>query len=98
MLPLPAPVLNGVEVTHDEHRACLAERRRFNEEFAQAQGFCYPYSKASWDLSEPRWKVLGRCADGCILLNLTAVGYSTGVKRRYTRTVRLVKTRHLRLA
>jgi hypothetical protein len=98
MLPLPNPVLNGTEVTHDEHRACLAERRRFLEEFAQAQGLVFPFQKDAWEALEARWKVLGRSRDGSVLLNLTAYGYSGGRRRRYTRSIRLVKVRHLRLA
>jgi hypothetical protein len=98
MLPLPLPVLNGTEVTHDEHRACLAERGRFLREFAQAEGLVFPFTKAAWDRLEPRWRVLGRSADDSVLLVLTAYGYRSGVKRKYKRSVRLVKTRHLRLA
>jgi hypothetical protein len=98
MLPLPAPVLNGVEVTHDEHRACLGERRRFLQEFAQAEGLVFPYEKAAWERLGARWEVLERDRDGALLVIFTAHGYSTGLKRKYIRRVRLVKTRHLRLA
>jgi hypothetical protein len=98
MLPLPNPVLNDTEVTHDEHRACLAERRRFLCEFAQAEGLVFPFTKDAWRLLEHRWCVVGRSRDGSVLLKLTAYGYSTGLKRKYVRRVRLVKERHLRLA
>jgi hypothetical protein len=98
MLPLPNPVLNGIEVTHDEHRACLAERRRFLEEFAQAQGLVFPYTKEAWQAIEARWTVVGRSLDGSLLLNLTAYSDSNGRRRRYLRRIRLVKVRHLRLA
>jgi hypothetical protein len=98
MLPLPNPVLNGTEVTHDEHRACLGERRRFLQEFAQAEGLVFPFTVDAWQALEHRWEVVGRDRDGALLLNLRAKGYRSGVKRTYRRSVRLVKTRHLRLA
>jgi hypothetical protein len=98
MLPLPNPVLNDVEVTHDEHRACLAERLRFLREFAQAEGLVFPFTVDAWNRLEARWEVVGRSRDGALLLNLRAKGYRSGVKRTYRRSVRLVKARHLRLA
>ena len=97
MLPLPLPVLNGVEVTHEEHRACLAERVRFLRDFAQAQEVLFPYSRAHWEAADPRWWVAGRDRDGSLLCCFTALGITNGVKRRYIRRVRLVKGRHLRL-
>jgi hypothetical protein len=92
MLPLPAPILNGVPCTHDEHKVILQERLA-TLAAATAQGRLDGPLPVRWRVGwRCRFTVLRRERDGSLRVHL----YADGPRgERYERNVRLVRRRPL---
>lgn len=89
MLPLPRPVFDGYECTHDEHRTILEQRRATLDAAAKhwTQQESFPVAwRLGWSCT---FKILGRDRENSLLVRLTARGDRPWM--RFTRDVRLVR-------
>jgi len=96
MIRLNRPVFNGIECTHEEHRAILKQRRA-TLDAAASQWTSQQYFPVNWRHGyKATFKVLRRLPDASLCVRIVVTG--PWKKQTYTRDIRLVRERNLPLS